>query len=52
MSLSRKEKGRKKGKALLFVELGKKTNAKDRRTTPCQVRITEMMQKKKPRRQE
>ena len=47
MSLSRKEKGK-----ALFVELGKKTNAKDRRTTPCQVRITEMMQKKKPRRQE
>jgi hypothetical protein len=45
------EKGRKKSK-VFFVELGKKTNTKDRRTPPCQVSIPERMQKKKSQRWE
>jgi hypothetical protein len=47
MSLSVGEKERKKGKEWFFVGLGKKTNAKDRRTTPCQISIPERTQKKK-----
>jgi len=52
MSLSVGEKESKKGKGMFFVELGKKTNAKNRRTKPCQIRIPEKMQKQKSQRKE
>jgi hypothetical protein len=42
----RGRKREKKGKGLFFVQLGKKTNAKERRTEPCQARIPEKKQKK------